>query len=147
MGALAAALVLPPLQALIEGQRRGGRKFTIWGVTRARGLRIRRLPEGRLGFGLTALGRVTGALRGRFSFAEQGEATLRTARGANEGAMSVVTAEGNRLAICFGGQTDLRRVWGTWRVVDGAEWPGGLRGSGVYIGNAGLVFVVTFVDQ
>jgi hypothetical protein len=147
VGGLAAVLALPLVRAAIRDRRRGPREFAIWGVTRPGDVRIRRLPGGRLGFGLTALGRVTGALNGTFSFIEQGEASLRTASGTNEGTMSVVTAGGGQLVIRFSGQTDLRRVWGTWETLRGAESLGGLAEQGVYSGNAGLVFTVRFADR
>lgn len=111
LAACGAAVAFPLIRAMI-GKRRDARGFTIWGVTWPGDVRITRLPGRRLAFRLSASGKVTGRLRGTFTFTERGEASLLVGSGANEGTMEVVTDAGSQIAIGFSGQTDLRRVWG-----------------------------------
>lgn len=119
-------------------------EFTIWGYTAPWRVQVSRLPGGRLGFRLPAAGWSTGALRGRFTFNEEGEFDFRAGQGANHGLMTVTRLDGSQAVIRFEGRASSCRVMGAWQVVAATGLLAGLTGGGYYSGNAGLLFGVRF---
>jgi len=104
------------------------------------------LPSGRAKFHLTAQGGVTEYFEGTFTFEEWGIVDL-GGRGTNHGIMTITTDDGEAV-IRFGGQanlaTDPSSVGGSFTVLDGNGAYKGLKGQGMFDGDAELTFTVDY---
>ena len=129
-------------------------QFSITGITTSYDYRI--LSNDRTTvFNLTAEGESTGYLEGPFTFKEWGtvdynpETESGSGNGANTGLLTITKKDdpNSEVVIWFGGPSTLTTVSGTWKVLRGKGAWCDLEGRGVYTGDAGLEFTVTFTGN
>lgn len=84
-----------------------------------------------------------GSFEGSFSFDELGVVSLATGSGANDGLMTITTADGTA-NVRFGGPADATSVRGAFQFQGGSNDFRRWKGNGSYAGDAGYLFTVAY---